>query len=122
MKYLIFLIFLLGSVMVNADTVYRWQDENGRWHFSDRPVDGADSVAIQPQEITSVDWKPTPEIEVEKATSATPGNKTFSTKRKRCQYLSSKAQHYAKKAKTHLGNPKYKAKKREYRWMIQKEC
>ncbi len=122
MKFLVSILILFGATIVNADTVYRWQDKNGRWHFSDRPVDGADTVAIQTQDITPVDWKSTPEIEVEKATSATPGGKTFSKKRKRCEFLNRKAQHYAKKSKKHLGNPKYKEKKREYRWKIQKEC
>lgn len=25
---------------VTSDKVYKWKDENGRWHFSDKPLDG----------------------------------------------------------------------------------
>ncbi len=47
MRALAALLFIaLGSGLVHADEAYRWVDENGVVHYSDRPVAGAERVDI----------------------------------------------------------------------------
>lgn len=36
MRYLVLFLVLLSCAEANANTVYRYQDEKGRWHFTDR--------------------------------------------------------------------------------------
>ena len=45
MRYLIFIVLLLCAGVASAQT-YRWVDEDGVVHYSDRPVEGAEEVAI----------------------------------------------------------------------------
>jgi murein DD-endopeptidase MepM/ murein hydrolase activator NlpD len=37
MKIFIGLLFLIIASAINADTIYKYQDEKGRWHFTDKP-------------------------------------------------------------------------------------
>ncbi|MBT8442468.1 MAG: DUF4124 domain-containing protein [Gammaproteobacteria bacterium] len=46
MRILILLIALIPSVLVAAE-VYRWVDDDGTVHYSDRPQEGAETVIIQ---------------------------------------------------------------------------
>ena len=45
MRNIVFIIVLLGAGAAVAQT-YRWVDENGVVHYSDRPVEGAQEVTI----------------------------------------------------------------------------
>ena len=45
MRYIVCIIFLLGAGVASAQT-YKWVDENGVVHYSDRPVEGAEQVSI----------------------------------------------------------------------------
>lgn len=46
MRILILLIALIPAVLVAAE-VYRWVDDDGTVHYSDRPQEGAETVIIQ---------------------------------------------------------------------------
>jgi len=46
MRIFILLIALIPSVLVAAE-VYRWVDDDGTVHYSDRPQEGAETVIIQ---------------------------------------------------------------------------
>jgi hypothetical protein len=37
--FLITAMFLGSSATLSADNIYKWQDETGKWHFSDRAPD-----------------------------------------------------------------------------------
>lgn len=45
MRNIIFILLFLAAGVASAQT-YRWVDENGVVHYSDRPVEGAEEVAI----------------------------------------------------------------------------
>lgn len=45
MRYFIFIVLLLCAGVASAQT-YRWVDEDGVVHYSDRPVEGAEEVSI----------------------------------------------------------------------------
>lgn len=48
MKYAVFIILtLLAAAPAVAQDVYRWVDENGTVHYSDKPREGAERVRIQ---------------------------------------------------------------------------
>lgn len=42
------LVFALIAGPVSAATVWRWVDENGVVHYSDRPVEGAEEIELTP--------------------------------------------------------------------------
>lgn len=46
----VFFVLLLSSVVSIAGPIYTWQDEQGRIHYSDRPIDAADD-AVEVKEI-----------------------------------------------------------------------
>lgn len=46
MRTLILLLLALGVEPVVAAEVYRWTDENGVVHFSDRPMEGAEVIRL----------------------------------------------------------------------------
>lgn len=41
------LLFLLAAPMVLAEDFYKWQDENGKWHFSDKAPENAPTTVEQ---------------------------------------------------------------------------
>lgn len=45
---------ILMSVGLEAGTVYRWVDENGKVHYSDRPREGGDAETVELDEPQSV--------------------------------------------------------------------
>ncbi|MFO1390989.1 MAG: DUF4124 domain-containing protein [Agitococcus sp.] len=48
MRLVIMLLFLLGHQYVMAQELYRWQDENGQWHFGDAASSaGQSSVVVE---------------------------------------------------------------------------
>ena len=46
MRHWLFLVTLL-SVQALAQPAYRWTDENGQVHYSDRPAPGATQIRLQ---------------------------------------------------------------------------
>ena len=46
MRYLILILFAVGQAVTAAE-VFRWTDEDGVEHFSDRPIEGAERVELQ---------------------------------------------------------------------------
>ncbi|BFM19602.1 DUF4124 domain-containing protein [Gilvimarinus japonicus] len=46
---LITLLGALGSTQANADTVYKWTDDEGGVHYGTRPPGGQKSTAIKPK-------------------------------------------------------------------------
>ncbi len=47
------LLFLLLSLsMLASAEIYKWTDANGRVHFTDQPVDNAETVELQVKELT----------------------------------------------------------------------
>lgn len=47
MRHLLLIAALLPT-LATAE-IYRWTDEQGRVHFSERPVAGAETVKVKPQ-------------------------------------------------------------------------
>ena len=45
---LLFILVVPAAVPSLAQTIYKWQDENGQTHFSDVPTEGAVEVDAQP--------------------------------------------------------------------------
>lgn len=44
------LCLIVAAGLAQADNVYRWVDENGNIHFSQRPPEGRDSEVINPRQ------------------------------------------------------------------------
>lgn len=65
MRILILLIVLIPSVLVAAE-VYRWVDDDGTVHYSDRPQEGAETVIIREAQTFS-----TPAAPAARSTSST---------------------------------------------------
>jgi Domain of unknown function (DUF4124) len=40
-------ILSLAPASVSAESFYKWQDENGKWHFSDKPPTGTATEAAE---------------------------------------------------------------------------
>ncbi|WP_144394885.1 DUF4124 domain-containing protein [Pleionea sediminis] len=118
--YLLLFAFCVPQSIFGSE-VFRWQDENGNWHFTDQPEDeGYEPTQIKQTNI--INWSNSPTLQIQKATAATKGNGNFSKKRKRCDYLSEKIESYAEKSKQNPDNLSYRQKKREFVWRKQKEC
>ena len=63
-----------GGIPVTSDKVFKWKDENGRWHFSDKPVDGQQvSTHIIPKANILAPVKIPGKEEEKEEPSATPG-------------------------------------------------
>lgn len=49
MRFIVLFLAAIGIVTTaTAATLYRWVDEQGRVHYSDRPQQGAETVEVQP--------------------------------------------------------------------------
>lgn len=54
MRFIVLILMTVGLLnLASGATLYRWVDEQGRVHYSDRPQDGADKIEIQPAPRTS---------------------------------------------------------------------
>lgn len=51
--FLITVIFLCLSTAISADSIYKWQDENGKWHFSDKAPDNP-AAAVEEAPLNSI--------------------------------------------------------------------
>lgn len=69
MRILIMLIALIPTVLVAAE-VYRWVDDDGTVHYSDRPQEGAETVVIQDAQTFSA-----PAPKAARSTSSTTSDK-----------------------------------------------
>ncbi len=59
MRILLLIVFGLLSSLALATEVYRWVDDQGQVHFSDRPLEGGEKVEIRPQiELGTPDVQP----------------------------------------------------------------
>jgi len=47
MRGLILTVFLFGGAVAGATEIYRWVDDDGVVHFSDRPVEGAERMKLK---------------------------------------------------------------------------
>jgi len=59
MRILLLIVLGLLSSLALATEVYRWVDDQGQVHFSDRPLEGGEKVEIRPQiELGTPDVQP----------------------------------------------------------------
>ena len=47
MKIFIGLLLLMITSVISADTIYKYQDEKGRWHFTDKPPDNIQAETLK---------------------------------------------------------------------------
>ena len=70
MRILLLLIVLLLPTFIVAAEVYRWVDDDGEAHYSDRPQEGAEKITIQEAQTFS---NPVPQS---RSSSTAPGSTT----------------------------------------------
>ncbi len=102
-----FLIFLLLSVSLSSlAEVYKWTDANGRVHFTDQPVENAETIELKIKELT-------PEEEA----AAAEKRRYFEEQQRlhRSQTSGAKQNNYGKYyKKSNQGNCRYYKEKLEY--------
>ncbi len=77
MRSFLFVIMLLSGVLAFADGAYRWVDENGQVHYSDRPQEGAESVDLPAAQTFQTPQPAATAQRATRTTSATPDSGTF---------------------------------------------
>lgn len=122
MRYGLIVILLVSFSAAAAEQVYKWQDKNGRWHYSDKPVNSQAVEEITLEGISAIDWQDTPTVKKISKRKATKGKGNLQQKQKRCEYLTKKVSYYEAKSREKFRSSKYREKKRHYRWLKQKEC
>jgi len=59
MRSLLLTVVGLLAAVASATEVYRWVDDQGQVHFSDRPLEGGERIVIRPQrELGTPEFKP----------------------------------------------------------------
>ncbi len=119
-------LFLLALIFTGATAfpteVYTWRDEHGRLHFSDKKPDSKQVKNLPLAETKTVDWQNTPELKPLPKSKPVKGIGYLSKRQKRCEFLDKKIEYYGEKSRNRRNSEKYRQKKREYRWLKQKEC
>jgi hypothetical protein len=122
MRYGFIVLLLISFSALAAEQVYKWQDKNGRWHYSDKPVNTQAVEEVSVEGVTAIDWQETPTVKPTPKRKAAKGKGNLQQKQKRCEYLTKKVKYYEAKSREKFRNTKYRQKKRHYRWLKQKEC
>ncbi len=103
--------------------LFKWQDELGRWHFSDSSSsDIAEPFEPKEKAIQPVKWIKTEPINVVKATPATKGNWGLSEHREFCIQLKERIERVERKAKKAKKHGQFAEEKSELRWQKLKSC
>lgn len=116
-----FVLTFTGATAFSTD-VYMWRDEQGRLHYSDTKPDSKVVKKVSPSEAKTVGWQKTPDVAPLPKAKAVKGIRYLSKRQQRCQYLDRKIKYYEDKARNSRRSEKFRQKKREYRWLKQKEC
>lgn len=105
MRATLILLLLSVSMLATAE-IYKWTDANGRVHFTDQPVDNAETVELQIKELTP-----------EETAAAVEKRRFFENQQRlhRTQKRVTKQNGYGKYyKKNNQGNCRYYRKKLEY--------
>ncbi|NVJ51152.1 MAG: DUF4124 domain-containing protein [Gammaproteobacteria bacterium] len=110
------------SLSIAAAEVYKWQDENGKWHFSDKPpVTKKDQKKVakeSAEEVATVGWKDTPKVK-NKRQYRNSSARTSSNKSRKCNRSKTRSDYHDKRLKrgTSTNGSNYHNKKlRQERW------
>ncbi len=124
----IIFVLILQNSLLQAKTIYRWVDRNGKQHFSDRVSESMEVIEFEGKTLSSINMvkpKPLKSIKPSNRKSLKRKKKLSSAKPNRCGRLKRKIESVEKKLKQHLRAEKSDQFSRELsdlRWQKIKSC
>ncbi|WMS88644.1 DUF4124 domain-containing protein [Pleionea litopenaei] len=120
MRAIVLIGLILISGLLPAAEMYKWKDENGKWHYSDKPPK-SDSKQVKKQtldEVDTVGWTESPEVKKTKQKRKS-GNYSSSRKKNKCNRSKNQSDYHDKRLKrgsSTNGSNYHKKKLRQERW------
>lgn len=119
------LLMSINKALLSAqesNSLYRWKDEKGVWHFSATPPNHQAVKAEARVEVPVVEFKKQKQLTKLPKVSATRGAGKLKRSRQRCSNLSKKIKKLNRDLERVLGESKTRKKLRDLRWKKLTEC
>ncbi len=125
MKRLMAIVLCLPTMWLFAAELYKWQDEKGNWHYSDKsPVDQKVEKE-EAKEVQPVEWQETPDTKKLRKVRTENRNDRVSNKAYECKRSKLKSESNNKQLKrgTSYDTDRLKKELRDERWQqLKKNC